>query len=474
MARSWILALLALAWSSFARGDEQQPTRRPNVLFVCVDDLNDWIGPLGGFGEVPKTPNFDALAARGVTFTNAHCAAPACNPSRVAVLTGRRPSSSGVYVNDSDWRAVMPDVVTLPMAFQKAGYQVVGLGKVFHAEDQDEEAWDQYVSLPNPLRYVKHHRAGKIAWAGIEGIEDKMPDREQARMGARFLRRKHDEPFFLSVGFKRPHLPWIVPQAFYDLYEADAVPLPPTQEDDLRDVPDAGRAIVEANAKDHAKVLELRAWQPAVHAYLASITFVDAQLGRLLRSLETGPNADDTIVVLWSDHGFHLGEKGHWRKFSLWEDATRVPLFVVVPERFGLAPGGTRIDEAVELTSIYATLAELCDLPLPSEQPLDGASLVPLLAEPRSAREEPALITFRPGNHAVRDERWRYIRYADGSEELYDHETDPHEWTNLARDPRTAEVRASLARWLPETGAQEAPPRWKAKAGEASESDEDD
>ena len=450
------LAIVLLTLGAHAQGVASAPAR-PNVLFVSLDDLNDWIAPLGGLGSTPVTPNFERLARMGATFTNAHCAAPACNPSRVAVLVGLRPSTSGVYDNDSDWRAVLPEAVTLPRLFRDNGYEVVGFGKTFHGDDQDASAWHRYVSLPNPVKYVEHQRVGKLAWEALpDGAEEKLPDHAVASLAAEFLRQPHERPFFLSVGFKRPHLPWIVPERYFELYDEAKLPLPRVIEHDLDDVPSAGRAMITATSNDHAKVLAQKAWPAAVHAYLASISFVDAELGRVLDALAAGPHARDTLVCVWSDHGLHLGEKEHWRKFTLWEEATRVPFFLAVP---GLTKGGQRIERAVDLVHVLPTLAELCRLEVPAavRARWDGHSLRPLLAEPDARWEWPALTTYRRGNDALRTDRWRYIRYADGSQELYDHTSDPDEWHDLADDPGTAGLREELATWLPHDPAAPAP-----------------
>lgn len=453
--------LLLLAWLTLgplvrAQDEAPEAPAHPNVLFVSFDDMNDWIGPLGGLGDAPKTPNLERLARMGATFVSAHCTAPACNPSRVSVLTGLRPTTSGVYENDSDWRAALPGVVTLPMLFRQNGYEMLGLGKTFHSDDQDAEAWDQYAAPPNALRYVEHLRVGKLAWAGIEGAEEKMPDHQMALLAAQALRARHVKPFFLAIGFKKPHLPWIVPKQYFERYDPETIPLPAVREHDLDDVPEAGRAMVHATSADHAKVLEAKAWPVLVHAYLAAISFADAQLGIVLDALEEGPNAANTVICVWSDHGFHVGEKEHWRKFTLWEDGTRVPFFVVAP---GVTRGGERIERPVDLVHVLPSLADLCGLSVDPalRERWDGQSLRPLLVDPAAPWEHPALTTYRRGNHAVRTERWRYIRYADGSEELYDHAVDPDEWTNLAGDPETQALRARLAGWLPPTEAAPAP-----------------
>lgn len=429
----------------------QEPARdqaRPNILFIAVDDLNDWIGALGGY-PTPITPNIDRLAARGVIFTNAHAPAPACNPSRVALLTGVRPSTSGVYGNHDPWRPVMPDVVTLPQYFMKHGYEVVGRGKIFHGRYPDPASWHRYVDkLEDPLppesklEDPKTH-AGNISFVPLELPDAEMDDHKVVTWASEFLsERRGDRPFFLAVGIYRPHMPWHVPQKYFDMHPLESIRLPTVLETDMADVPEAGRKI--GNTGDHPRMLETGNWRRAVQGYLASMTFADAQIGRLLEALDRSPHRDNTIVVLWGDHGWHLGEKLRWRKFTLWEEATRTPLIFVAP---GVTTAGTRADAPVDLMGLYPTLADLAGLPAPE---VEGVTLRPLLEDAGAAWTRPALITWGPGNHAVRDHRWRYIRYADGSEELYDHAADPMEWTNLADRPEHARIKRDLARWMPD------------------------
>jgi arylsulfatase A-like enzyme len=246
-------------------------------------------------------------------------------------------------------------------------------------------------------------------------------------------------------------MPWQVPRKYYDLYPLDKIAMPTVPEDDLNDIPPAGVQMARPGG-DHAKMLETGNWRYAVQAYLASITFADAQVGRVLDALKASPYAGNTIVCLWGDHGWHLGEKHHWRKFSLWEEATRAPLIISAP---GVTQPGSVCARPVDFLSIYPTLADLSGLP--AREGLDGVSLMPLLKDPQAAWERPAITTHGRGNHGVRSERYRYIRYADGSEELYDHAADPAEWKNLAGDPRLAEVREELAAWLPKQEARNAP-----------------
>jgi arylsulfatase A-like enzyme len=242
-----------------------------------------------------------------------------------------------------------------------------------------------------------------------------------------------------------------VPKKYYDLFPLDTIELPPTQKDDLKDVPEGGLAMAKPKG-DHATMLASGRWKEAVQAYLAAIAYCDAQVGRLLDAYESSPHKADTVVVFWGDHGWHLGEKEHWRKFALWEEATRMPFVWVGP---GVTKPGGVCDRTVDLMSVYPTLCDLCDLPKPSH--VEGESLVPLLRDPKAAWDKPAITTFHRNNHAVRTERWRYIRYADGGEELYDHAADQYEWTNLAADPKHGDAKAELAKLLPKTNTAERP-----------------
>ncbi|MFI4851204.1 MAG: sulfatase [Gimesia chilikensis] len=435
---------------------EAAETERPNVLFIAVDDLNDWISCLGGHPDC-KTPNIDRLASRGLLFTNSHCAAPACNPSRAALLTGIRPSSSGVYLNSQPWRPVMQDVVTLPQHFRNHGYQSIGSGKIFHGRYNDYGSWDDYLKQtgdPKPTQAVlkdPHSRAGTIIWGVLEAQDQEMSDYKMANYAIDFLSKPDQKPFFLACGIYRPHMPWQVPRKYYDMYPLDKIQLPNVPEHDLDDIPPAGVRMAKPGG-DHAKILKTENWRYAVQAYLASIAFADVQVGRVLDALDASPYAKNTIVVLWGDHGWHLGEKKHWRKFSLWEEATRAPLMMVVP---GVTQAGTKCDQAVDFMNIYPTLCELCELP--RGEHLDGLSMVSLLKDPAQTWERPALTTHGRLNHAVRDNRYRLIRYQNGDEELYDHSQDPMEWKNLADDPQYAETKQRLAKWFPAKNAPDAP-----------------
>jgi arylsulfatase A-like enzyme len=442
------------------------PKDGPNVLFIAIDDLNDWVGCLGGHPDV-KTPNLDRLARRGVLFTNAYCAAPACNPSRAALMTGIRPSTSGVYHNSQPWRRspVLKDAVTIPQHFMAHGYKAVGSGKIYHGRFPDPPSWNEYWPsqttnrpadpLPPrdklPLNGLP--KTGHFDWGPVDVPPEMMGDWQVADWVIGQLAQSHDKPFFLGCGFFRPHLPWYVPQKYFDMYPVDEVTLPTVNDDDLEDVPEIGRSMARTQ-RDHARVIKYKQWRKAVQAYLASISFVDECVGRVIDALDRSPYRDNTVVVLWSDHGWHLGEKLHWRKFALWEEATHNVMMFAAP---GVTSPGGQCDAPVNLLDIYPTLIDLCDLRQRKE--LEGVSLLPLLKNPETEWDRPALTTHGRNNHSVRSKRWRYIRYSDGTEELYDHKVDELEWNNLAQDPQHSEIKEDLARWLPRTNVMDIPRR---------------
>jgi arylsulfatase A-like enzyme len=390
---------------------------------------------------------------------------------RASLMTGILPSTSGVYYNPQPWRKAMPDAVTLPQHFTKHGYWSAGAGKIYHGAFPDPASWQAY--FPNqkqnkppdptpaqrPVNGIPKTR--HFDWGPVAKPASAMGDYQVADWVIGQLKRKHDKPFFLACGIYRPHLPWYVPQKYFDLFNESEIQLPPTLKDDLKDVPAAGVRIARPQG-DHAKVTQHKQWKKAVHGYLASIAFADEQVGRVLDALEKSSHAAHTIIVLWTDHGWHLGEKQHWRKFTLWERATRTPVMFVVPKGISktLAAGtkaGTRVDTPVGLIDLYPTLIDLCGLG--ENSALEGRSLVPLLANRKAKWNRPALTTHGRNNHALRTARWRYIRYADGSEELYDHNADPNEWTNLAGLKKHAAVKRELVQWFPKKNVPNAPLR---------------
>jgi len=445
---------------------------RPNVLMIAVDDLNTCPEGFGGETTV-ATPNISRLAEKGVRFTNAHCAAPSCNPSRAAVMTGVAPATSGVYINPQDWREnrMLKDWATLPHHFRANGYTTMGGGKLYHASSLsrgaytgflDPRPWDEYFpsrqrQMPEevkpesvPMNTYKDFYGGRFDWAELDIDADEMADAKVVAWATEQLGKKHDKPLFLAVGIYRPHIPWWTPKGYFDRHPVDRVERPGIQENDLDDIPDAGKARLKT--RWHRWLVENGKWDAAIRGYNASVSFADDMIGRLLDALENGPLSDDTIVVLWSDHGYHLGQKEHWEKFALWEQTTRVPFVISAP---GVSTAGAACGQPVSLLDIYPTLTELCGFKPLKE--LDGRSLVPLLKEPKTKTGRAVVMTHGYRNHAIRTVRWRYIRYADGSEELYDQERDPRNFTNLAGSPECVAVKRQLALCLPKKDAEKDP-----------------
>lgn len=440
------------------------PAKHPNVLFLIVDDLNDYTGYLGGHPGA-RTPHIDRLAQRGTAFLNGHTAAPVCNPSRVAFLTGLRPSRTGVYMNDDG--EAPPGIAYLPQHFHRHGYRTMIGGKVFHPFPRDKDrSWldenggtfgsqamqvraDDY---PDPFQHFKGLYNFSLHWGGLEGEKaEKLSDPHLAAWAAERLEQKHDRPFLLLAGFHRPHTPLTSTKEFWDRYDRDKIALPPINPDDLDDMPWPARQVAIANYQGaegsyYRQLTELDHHRDILKGYLAACEFVDAQIGKVLDALEKGPHRDNTIVVLIGDHGWAIGEHFHFQKWGLWEDATHIPYIIHAP---GISQPGQRSAAGVDTLDIFPTLLELCGLPAPDSQTLDGASLEPLLKNPTMKWDRPALTSFGQGNHAARDSRWRYVRWSDGSEELYDHETDPHEWHNLAGKPEHDPVKRRLAAFMP-------------------------
>ena len=474
MRRRDFLKLASLSITTALTRKVMASQRQPNVLFIALDDLNDWIKLLSPSAPI-QTPNIERLARRGTLFTRAYCASAACNPSRTSILTGLRPTTSGVYGNQSDWRRALPDAVTVPQHFKASGYRTEGAGKIFHhhygGAFHDKASFDDFLMMPDPpdapmpekkLNGLAKYGSPNTDWGPWPADEAKALDVRTANYVIKSLSRKHKRPFFLAAGIFRPHMPFFAPQRFFDFYPPDNVVMPNILEGDTDDLPSGARKLLSPKKWFFRDLMEIEAkspgtWKEAVRSYQACATFADAQVGRILDALDNSPYADNTIIVLWSDHGYHLGEKEHWEKFALWEKTNHIPFIIVAPDITHLRRGhpGTRCERPVSLVDIYPTLIELCGLEPKPE--LDGISLVPLLRDPDAKWERPALMTYQRGNHAVRDERWRYIRYADGTEELYDHSNDPNEWYNVAGNPKNAEVIRRLKRWLPKTEALPAP-----------------
>lgn len=452
----------------------QELPEKPNILIISIDDLNDWVGCLGGHPQV-QTPHMDALAARGTVFTNAHCQSPLCNPSRTSVMTGLRPTSTGIY-GLAPWFRTLPELkewTTLPQYFMEHGYTTVTTGKTYHdAYSRDTEERPEFDEWGYKGSGGKPRPEKRIINLADESDEQRwhplmdwgvFPERDEQQGDylvaswavdklAALAKEESEQPFMLFCGFRRPHVPCFAPQKWFDLYPEDTLQMPPLLARDRDDTPRFSWFLHWELPEPRQSWLE-RAGESRslVRAYLASTSFVDAMVGRVLDALEQHGLADNTLVVLWSDHGYHLGEKEISGKNTLWDRSTRVPFIIAGP---GLA-AGRRCSQPVELLDIYPTLVDLCELP--AQQGLEGHSLVPQLDNPNTARPWPAITSHNQGNHAVRTDRWRYIRYADGSEELYDMLHDPQEWTNLAGHSDLAPVKQDLAEWLPEVDKPMAP-----------------
>ena len=430
---------------------------RPNVLFLVVDDLNAWIGCLDArLGA--QTPQIDRLASRGMLFRNAHCAAPLCNPSRTALLTGLRPSTTGIYDNSqaqspSDHPAKR--AVLLPGYFKSKGYVVLGAGKV-PGHSTGSYPWDESFDLPDRAVPAKLplNNPGKIDWGAYPATREQMSDWQLAGWVSGELGKRHPTPFFLAAGFVKPHLPWYVPKEYFDRVHTASLTPPPLRPDELEGIPAIARKEEKEKQKQSTAAL-LSKRREVFAAYLAAGAFADDCVGRVIAALEAGPHRDNTIVVLFGDNGIQLGEKNAWGKGKLWEESTHVPLMISGP---GIA-SKQHCDKPVSLLDIYPTLVELCGLP--AVKTLEGTSLAPLLKNPGAVWDHVALTTMGYKNHTVRTERWRYIRYADGSEELYDHAADPREWKNLASDLKYETVKADLRRWLPAHDAPRNPDKDK-------------
>ncbi|MFC4873290.1 sulfatase [Negadavirga shengliensis] len=469
--KSWffIFFLGVFLTAGTAVNAQHKRDKKPNVLFIAIDDLNDWIGALNTHPQV-KTPHIDRLAAKGMLFTNAHAQAPLCNPSRVSIMTGLRPSTTGIYNLSPHHRdvAFTKNAVTLPQYFEKHGYRTLSNGKIFHSigntpeKRADFQEWGPIgggtAGHPSSKLVGETHMGNHplIDWGVYPEKGDSVRNDYKVATWAeeKLEELGHQEvPFFMAVGFWLPHVPLFATQKWFDLYpENEGIVLPPAPENEREDVPDFAWNLHWYLPEVRLSWLkENNQWENFVRAYLATISFTDAQVGRVLDALEQSGLENNTIVVLWSDHGFHLGEKGITGKNTLWERSTHVPLIFSGP---GIE-AGKKCNQPAELMDIYPTLIDLSGLE--PKDDLEGLSLMPQIRDAETPRARPALTTHNPGNNSVRSLRYRYIRYANGDEELYDHEHDPHEHTNLAADPAHASIKREHARWLGKKDAPHAP-----------------
>ena len=454
-----LLVLLLAITATSAPAKTDQTSRLPNVLFIAVDDLNHWITHLGRNPQA-RTPNIDRLARMGVTFRNAHCAVPACEPARCALMGGRRPWTTGCYKNGHKWKQFQPAGDGLSAQFLKAGYHVAGAGKIYHSMEYHESEWSEYMDRTG----LSHNGPGVQKYDGFH-VEKTFPklrdddliDWHTTDYIIERLQKKNDKPFFLACGLYKPHLPFVVPRKYYDAFPLGDIKLPPHLENDLDDIPPSGVKMAKPGG-DHARFLKSGRWKAAIQSYLATCAYTDMNVGRVLDALEKSPHKDNTIIVFWGDHGWSFGEKQHWRKFALWEETTRVPFIWVAP---GVTKPGTSSTRPVDVMSIYPTLCRLAGIDVPEH--VEGLDITPLLKDPDAKWTTPAITTHGRGNHSVRTETHRYIRYANGEEELYDHRDDPYEWKNLAGNPEHAGLKKTLAKWLPKKEAPERNPKTVSK-----------
>ena len=480
------IAWLRVALIAFLLGAPVFAEKPPNVIFLAVDDMNDWIGCLN---TTPSaiTPNIDQLASRGVNFSNAHTCGVYCAPARAAIFSGQFASTTGCY-QAADYFTDHPEIEGLQTSFSKAGYTTLGAGKLFHHREGsiDVRGWDQFflrkesqrlagwtldnwseeTPFPDPFPASIFNKGKKVTgglfleWAGLPNEkEEEMADTIRINWAVKELKKEHEKPFFLACGIYAPHFPNYCPQKYFDLYDRDEIELPPYKTDDLDDLPEKIKRAKTNRSKIHKELEEKGAVKDAIHGYLACMSYADAMMGRVLDALETSPHADNTIVVLWSDHGYHHGEKYDWGKHTLWERTSNVPFIWAGP---GVAKGA-KTDVTASLIDMYPTLVEMCGLPKP-HQKLEGTSLAKTLAKPGRAKDRDVYLPYLdPGEFAIINRDWRYISYGKHGEELYDLKVDPNEWHNLAGEPNYAAKKKALRKSAPKEFAPASPKRFIGK-----------
>ncbi len=468
--------LFFLAILSLLSCDQQnQPgfVERPNVLFIAIDDMNHWTSLYDDSNPI-KTPNLNKIASEGIFFNKAYCNSPACNPSRTSILSGLRPSTTGVYGNASSWRDVLSPSQLLPAYFKQNGYQTFTAGKIFHhqkPEHADYTVFDEALPFPawppdapmppellNGMR-MHYYRSGdsivskspNFDWGVWPSKREDYIDQRTSDWVVKHLKHMDkSKPFFMAAGIFRPHAPTFAPQEFFDMYPLSEIQMPELKEDDLDDIPE--EALKLLHRPNYAWFSTLRhyvlnkdslMYKKAVQGYMAASSFCDYQVGLILQGLEEAGFKENTIVVIWSDHGYFLGQKERWEKFALYEQSTHVPLIFRAP---GIS-GGSDCEAPVSLIDIYPTLLDLCNLP--ENEWLEGTSLKKYLIDPASSGDRPVIITYEKNNHSIRSDDYRYNRYANGAEELYHTTEDPHEWVNLSGDIDHRKMMDSLSQWIP-------------------------
>ncbi len=455
-----LIEIIFNIWLSPEQVSERIPDK-PNVLFIAIDDINDWVEFMGE-NSASITPNLNSLANESTAFLNAYCSAPVCGPSRTSLLYGIFPHKSGSYghhaIYDPENIPELAERETLPALFRREGYYTAGAGKIFHYNSKDgfETYFDADDPKPDPDHSDTFTPTESALRFGPVKPEDEtaMCDYQITEWAIEQLNTDFKKPFFIGVGYKKPHLPWIAKQANFEKFNLDSIKLSHILENELEDIPNGmGQEFAHSlfgfykmeDESDHEFVQKHpMLWKKLIRAYMASINHTDEMIGKLIKGFQESPYHENTIIVLWGDHGWHLGEKEHWRKMTLWRKGTRTPFMIYDPR---ITKKGSRVKHPVSLQDIYPTLVELCELN--TEQELDGRSLVPLLRDKQHSWDYPVLISHGPGNFAVCSGNWRYIQYYDGGKELYDIEVDPREHINRANNPDSYRIIQKLQAHIP-------------------------
>lgn len=435
---------------------QEETKDQPNVLFIIMDDMCDWAHYLGGNNQV-ITPNLDRLAARGVTFSNAYATVPFSNPSRSSMLTGLTPMTTGIYQNNHEMQA-SPEAmasVMMPEHFHNNGYHTLWSGKIFHNRPDEKRLanmWDDRKTSDGgygPWMKYSERPAKGTDWKGYEawdGPDTDFPDIVNSQYVIDFFGKKHKKPFFVAMGLYRPHAPYVVPKRFFDMYNPNDIQLPEVPEDDIDDLPQyALNTFYQQVCSVRGLLPEWRengTWKRIVHAYLASITFSDYVIGNILDALDKSPYADNTIIVLVGDNGFHMGQKERFSKLSLWRESCHVPMIIAAPESVS-----AKVDTPVSLLDVYPTLVSMCDLPKISA--LEGNDLKPLVTNPSMDWDKPCISNYIRGNYTVHYKNWNYIHYQDGSGELYNIAEDENEFDNLYQKEEYKGLIKQLQKYVP-------------------------